>query len=65
MQVEELKEKISTMSAAELADIDAFIRDLMIDRNDLTVTAKQGVSFEEAAAHVRTDYSHLLHKLSQ
>ena len=65
MQVEELKERIITMSAAELAEIEAFIHDLINDRNDPAVPGKQGVSFEEAAAHVRTDYAHLLHKLSQ
>jgi hypothetical protein len=65
MQVEELKEKISTMSAAELAEIEAFVRDLLNDRNDPAVPVKQGISFEDAAAHVRTDYAHLLHKLSQ
>ncbi len=65
MQVEELKEKISTMSAAELAEIEAFIHDLMNDRSDPGVLPKQGISFEEASEHVRTDYAHLLHKLSQ
>ena len=65
MQVEELKERISTMSAAELAEIEAFIRDLMNDRNDAAMPDKQGISFEDAATHVRTDYAHLLHKLSQ
>ena len=65
MQVEELKERISTMPVSELAQIEAFIRDLMHDRNDQAAPEKQGSSFEQAAKHVRTDYAHLLHKLSQ
>ena len=65
MHVEELKERISTMAAAELAEIEAFIHDLKNDRKNPEVLEKQGFSFEEAAAHVRTDYAHLLHKLSQ
>ena len=65
MQVQEIKESIATMSAAELAEVEAFIRGLMADRGMAEVSSAQNVSFEDAAKHVRTDYVHLLQRLSQ
>ncbi len=62
MQVEELKGKIATLSVAELAEVEAFVQELM---NDRVITSKRGLSFEAAADHVRSNYAHLLHKLSQ
>lgn len=64
MQVQELKEQIATMSAAELAEVEAFIHDLL-NRDQVPETPNRVISFEEAAEHVRTDYKHLLKKLSQ
>lgn len=62
MQVEELKEKIASTTDAELAEVEAFILGL---RNDRAAVPIKHPTFEEAAEHVRTDYAHLLHKLSQ
>lgn len=62
MQVEEVKEKIASMTVAELAEVEAFIQEV---RSDRAATPTNSASFEEAAEHVRTDYAHLLHKLSQ
>ena len=62
MQVYEAKESLASMSAAEVAEIEAFIQDL---KSDHSAAPTKGISFEEAAEHVRTDYAHLLHKLSQ
>lgn len=62
MQVEEFKQKITTLSDSELTEVETFIQRVKIDR---ATAPKKGVSFEEAAEHVRTDYAHLLHKLSQ
>lgn len=65
MDVQEVKQRIAAMSATELAEVESFIHDLMSDRDPDATSSGQDVSFEEAAAHVRTSYSHLLHKLSQ
>jgi hypothetical protein len=65
MDVQEVKQRIATMTAAELAEVESFIHVLMSDRDSVATPSGQDVSFEEAAAHVRTGYSHLLHKLSQ
>lgn len=62
MQIYEVKESLAGMSVAEVAEIEAFIQDMKSDRAAAPV---KGMSFEEAAQHVRTDYTHLLHKLSQ
>jgi flagellar biosynthesis chaperone FliJ len=62
MQVKKIKEQIATMSASELAEVEAFIHEL---RSDRATAPKKIISFEEAAEHVRTDYAHLLHRLSQ
>lgn len=62
MQVEEFKQKITTLSDSELTEVENFIQRV---RNDRAAYTPIRVSFEEAAEHVRTDYAHLLHKLSQ
>jgi hypothetical protein len=65
MQLREIKETIATLSVVELADVETFIHDLMQARDKGLEPSAPSISFEEAAAHVRTDYAHLLHKLSQ
>jgi hypothetical protein len=62
MHVEEFKQKITTLSDSELTEVEIFIQRI---RDDRAATPQRNVSFEEAAEHVRTDYAHLLHKLSQ
>lgn len=62
MQVEEFKQKITTLSDSELTEVETFIQRV---RNDRAATPPASVSFEEASEHVRNDYPHLLHQLSQ
>lgn len=64
MNVQAVKNQIAEMTATELADVEAFIHGLLSDRNQADST-QPGLTFEEAAHHVRSDYKHLLHKLSQ
>lgn len=62
MQVEEFKQKITALSDSELTEVENFIQRV---RNDRTATPPANISFEDAAEHVRNNYAHLLHKLSQ
>lgn len=65
MEVQEVNERIAVMSAAELAEVKAFVHELLSERSQADQSPDRGISFEEASEHVRTDYAHLLHKLSQ
>lgn len=65
MEVQEMNEKIATLSVAELIEVEAFIRDLKNHRIDDSARSKRRLSFEEATNEVHTEYAHLLRKLSQ
>ena len=65
MRVNEIKASIATMSEAELAEVEAYIRELLADRSKMESKSAQNVSFEDAASHVRAYYTQLLKRLSQ
>ena len=59
MIAQEIKESLKTLTPAELLELKQAVDEIC------AATPKKSASFEEAAEHVRTDYAHLLHKLSQ
>jgi uncharacterized alkaline shock family protein YloU len=66
MSMTEVKDQIANMSAAEVAEVQAYVREVMAKYEaGADIPARESLSFDEAAEHVRSNYRHLLHKLSQ
>jgi hypothetical protein len=54
---------------AEVCELKRSVEELraliLSEKPEMADNSQRAMSFEEAAGHVRSDYSHLLHKLSQ